>query len=82
MIYIAFSVSNPFSRFFSSVKDFVIPVSTHKTIDLSIYRITTIVGFSFSVSGSKQDHAGFSFSFELLGYGIDFHFYDNRHYSE
>jgi len=30
----------------------------------------------------KQDHAGISIGFGLLGYGVSFRIYDNRHWNE
>lgn len=82
MIYIGFAIRNPFTQRHQQVKDWVISVSQHKTIELGIYRNNAIIGGSFSITGFKQDHAGFSFDIELLGYNLDFTFYDNRHYEE
>ena len=82
MIYIGFAIRNPFQQLHRMLKDWVIPVSKNKTIEIGFYRNNAIIGGSFGITGFKQDHAGFNFDIELLGYNLDFIFYDNRHYNE
>lgn len=80
MIYLSFSLRNPWwARKHACLKDFVIEVNKNKTIELGFYKNDSIIGggFSFTV---KQSHAGFTWDLELLGYLIDFVFYDNRHW--
>jgi hypothetical protein len=82
MIYIGFAIRNPFQQLHRMIKDWVIPVSKNKTIEIGLYRNNSIIGGSFGITGFKQDHAGFNFDIDLLGYNLDFIFYDNRHYDE
>ena len=82
MIYFGFAIRNPFLQRHKQVRDWVIPVSTNKTVEVGIYRNNSIIGGSFGVTGFKQDHAGFHFDLELFGWNLDFIFYDNRHYDE
>jgi hypothetical protein len=82
MIYIGFAIRNPFKRLHKQIKDWIIPVTKNKTIEIGIYRNTNIIEGSFSVTGFKQDHAGFSFDIGFLTWQLDFMFYDNRHYNE
>jgi len=79
MIYIGFVLRNPFTQRFNIVKDWVINVSKNFTIEVGIYKTNAIIGGSFGITGLKQDHRGFNFDLELLGYQLDFIFYDNRH---
>lgn len=82
MIYIEFVIRNPFSKRYDLVKNWVIAASQNKTIEVGVYRNNAIIGCSFGITGFKQDHAGFSFDIDLLGYNLDFTFYDNRHYED
>ena len=82
MIYIGFAIRNPFQQLHRMLKDWVIPVSKNKTIEIGFYRNNAIIGGSFGITGFKQYHAGFNFDIELLSYNLDFIFYDNRHYDE
>ena len=82
MIYIGFAIRNPFKQVHKIIADKVIRVSKNKTIEIGLYKNNSIIGCSFGITGFKQDHAGFNFDLELLGYNIDFIFYDNRHYDE
>lgn len=79
MLYFAFAIRNPYSRRFQSVADKVIAVSKNKTIEIELFKTNSIVGGMFSVTGPKEDHAGFSIHVELIGYTLYFQFYDNRH---
>lgn len=82
MLYLGFSLRNPFSQRHRVIRDWVFPVADNKTVEIGIYKNNSIIGGSFSITGFKQDHAGFSFDVELLGYNLDFTFYDNRHYEQ
>ena len=82
MIYIGFAIRNPFTQTFRLLKEWIITVSKNKTVEIGVYRNNSIIGASFSITGFKQDHSGFSFDIELFGCHLDFVFYDNRHYNE
>lgn len=49
---------------------------------MGIYKNNTIIGGAFSITGMQQDHKGFAFDLQLLGYEFDFNFYDNRHHED
>jgi len=82
MLYIGFVIRNPFSRRHEMVTTKVVRVTKNKSFEIGIYRNSSIIGGSFGIDSFKQDHAGFSFDIELLGWNLDFMFYDNRHYDE
>ena len=52
----------------------------HKFWNLSIIKTDSIIGFNFDYT-IREDHAGLKFEFSLMGWGIDFHFYDHRHWN-
>jgi hypothetical protein len=80
MIFIGFALRNPWSQRFSIIFDKAFAISKNKSIEISLYKNNCIIEGSFSITGFKQDHAGFSFDLGLFGYNLDFIFYDNRHY--
>ena len=82
MLYIGFVIRNPFSRRHEMVTTKTVQVSKNKSFEVGIYRNNSIVGGSVGITGFKQNHAGFSFDIELLGWDLDFTFYDHRHYDE
>lgn len=82
MFYIGFSIRNPWSQKFTVVKNWTIPVSVNKTIEMGIYRNNSVVGCSLNITGFRHDHAGFSFDLELLGWNFNVEFYDRRHHDE
>lgn len=82
MLYIGFALRNPFSRRHQIVLDKTISVSKNKSIEIGLYKNNNIFEFGFGITGFKQDHAGFHFDVGLLGYNVDFIFYDNRHHDE
>ena len=82
MLYIGFVIRNPFSRRHEMVTTKAVRVSKNKSFESGIYRNNSIIGGSFGITSVKQDHAGFSFDIELLGWNLDFVFYDHRHYYE
>jgi hypothetical protein len=80
MIYLSLLLSNPFSNRYSVVYDKTGKTwNPHKFWDLSICKSSSIIGFTFEFT-MRQDHAGFSLEIELFGWGIDYRFYDNRHW--
>lgn len=83
MIYIGFVIRNPWLNRYRTIKEWSFKVSQHKSIDFCIYKDNSIIGCAIDITaGLKRDHAGFHFDVQLLGYNIDFIFYDNRHYDE
>lgn len=82
MIYLGFALRNPFSQRHQALWTKDIPVCKNKSIDMGLYKNNSIIGFSFNITGMQQDHKGFSFNLELLGYNFDFTFYDHRHHED
>lgn len=82
MLYIGFSINNPWCRRHQLVKDTIIRVSKNKTLEVGLYKTNAIVGASLGIRVGKRDHTGFSFDADLLGWTLDVEFYDNRHYDE
>lgn len=80
MFYLGFAIRNPFMQRFDAIWGKVVKVSKNKTIEIGLYKTNEIIGTSFTVTGFKQDHKGFSFDLGLFGYNFDFQFLDNRHH--
>jgi hypothetical protein len=80
MIYLSFSLANPFSNRFSVVYEKSGKTwNPHKFWDLTICKNSAIIGFCFDFT-MRQDPAGFGFDIELFGWNIDYRFYDSRHW--
>lgn len=82
MFYIGFAIRNPWSDRWSIVKNWTVPVSVNKTVEIGIYRNNSIVGGSVNVKSFRQDHAGVSIDLELLSWNFNFEFYDRRQHNE
>ena len=81
-MYINISIRNPFkdNRKYKSHFFFFKKLSTHKNIEIECTTDNwTIFGIEFKI-GYKEDHAGISLEFSLLGTQIHFKFYDCRHW--
>jgi len=80
MIYLSFSLANPFLHRFTVVYETSGKTwMPHKFQDFTICKNSSIIGFTFDFT-MRQDHAGFGFEFELFGWNIDYRFYDSRHW--
>jgi hypothetical protein len=80
MIYFSLSLKNPFSERYSVVYEkFGKTWNPYKFWDFSISKNSFIFGFAFDFS-IRQDHAGFGFDISIFGWGIDYRFYDDRHW--
>lgn len=79
MIHINLSINNPFSNRFDHVllKNGIVTKNT--AWEFNIYRSATIMAFKFELT-SRRDHAGIRFEIGLLGYEVEFHMYDVRHW--
>lgn len=78
MINISLSITNPFSRRWN------ILVNKHrmfskKVIEFNVYETNSIFTVDFHLS-TRSDHAGARFDIGILGYDIEVHFYDIRHW--
>ena len=80
MIYLSFSLVNPFSNRYSVVYEKSGKTwNPHKFWDLTICKRSSIIGFTFDFN-MRQDHAGSGLKIELFGWSIDYRFYDSRHW--
>ena len=82
MINFYFVLSNPFSERFNVVYEKSGKTwMPHKFWEFSIHKDNSILKgwFKFSI---REDHAGFNFNFGILGFGVDFVIYDNRHWDD
>lgn len=80
MINLSFNLFNPFSNRFEVVYETSGKTwNPHKFWEFNVYKDNSIIRLNFKFT-IRTDHAGFGFDFDLLGYGIDFRFYDHRHW--
>lgn len=79
MIYINLSINNPFSNRFEHVLLKHGIVTQNTAWEFNIYRSATIVAFKFDLTG-RRDHAGVRLELGFLGYEVEFHMYDVRHW--
>ena len=80
MIYLSFSLSNPFSNRFSVVYEKSGKTwNPHKFWDFTICKNSSIIGFCFDFT-MRKDHAGFGLEFDLLGWNVEYRVYDSRHW--
>lgn len=79
MINFNFALTNPFSCRWECIwtKDSL--VSKNKAFEFSVYSTNQIIAINTSLSVTG-DHAGLMFEFGLLGFSIEFNFYDTRHW--
>lgn len=81
MIYLGFTLSNPFSNRYSCVYEKTGNIwNPYKFWTLTICKSSAIVGFTFDIS-PRQDHAGFGIGFEFLGWDVEFRVNDSRHWN-
>ena len=80
MIYINFSLQNPWSDRFENVWccGYNTPFE-HKFIELELIKYSSIISFKFNWT-VRQDHAGLAAEIGLLGHCFCFNFYDSRHW--
>jgi hypothetical protein len=81
MIFVGFSLNNPFwENRFQNIWNRYWKVSKNKNLEIEFYKHSSILGFSFTLAPVARDHAGILFNFDLLGYTVDFNWYDSRHW--
>ena len=79
MIHYSFRIQNPYSnRFEHAVTKHGI-VTQNKAWEFNIYRTAVIFSKSLELN-MRRDHAGLRVEVGLLGYEIEFHFFDVRHW--
>lgn len=80
MIQFGFLLSNPWSLSFKLLCCRSFALTKNKTIELNLYRTSSIIGAFLDVTAGRHDHVGFSVALHLFGFNVEFSFYDNRHY--
>ena len=81
MIDIKFSIVNPSSDRFENIKCwFGNTPFKHKYWELQVMKDNDIIAIDFRVT-TRQDHAGVDLWLGLVGYAVNFKFYDNRHWN-
>lgn len=79
MIHYSFRIQNPYSnRFEHAVTKHGI-LTQNKAWEFNIYRTAVIFSKSLELN-MRRDHAGLRVEVGLLGYEIEFHFFDVRHW--
>lgn len=81
MITLHFLIRNPFSQKFVNLwnRTFNTPFE-HKFIELEFYKDSSLLSFRFDLT-TRQSHSGLNIEFGLLGYCVNFTFYDSRHWN-
>jgi len=85
MIHFTISIFNPWTRQtqYNEIwqRRWALKENGHKHLDVGFYRHRGMI-FDIGISVThRQDHAGFSMSFGLLGFYGDVQFYDDRHWN-
>jgi hypothetical protein len=81
MIDIKFSFVYPASDRFESIKCwFGSTPFKHKYWEIQVMKDNDIIAVDFRVT-TRQDHAGVDLWLGLIGYAVNFKFYDNRHWN-
>ena len=80
MISLNFNIRNPWNNTFKNLwcRAYDTPFK-NKHIELEVTRDFTLVSFRFNWT-VRQSHAGLDLEVGLLGYNVNFQFYDNRHW--
>jgi hypothetical protein len=81
MITLHFLIRNPFSQKFVNLwnRTFNTPFE-HKFIELEFYKDSSLLSFRFDLT-ARQSHSGLNIEFGLIGYCVNFTFYDCRHWN-
>jgi hypothetical protein len=80
VINFSFNITNPLARKrFGLLKGFNDRAGEYKAWELNFYRTDCLITADFSFT-RKQDHAGVRAMIGLLGFEVELHFYDTRHW--
>lgn len=79
MININVRLTNPISSRWGNIFTTSKLIGKYKVIEANLYKTNTIISIEFKVS-FHSDHAGIQFTGGLLGYEVELHFYDTRHW--
>lgn len=79
MIYFNFKLCNPFSKRFDIAHTYTKKLTENKSFEFNVYRTNDIIELNFDLS-TWGSHAGIRLQIALLGYSVEAHIYDNRHW--
>jgi hypothetical protein len=80
MILLQFNISNPLSDTWTILWNKSSFLSKNKAIEFNGYRTNHIINVDFNFK-PKGDHAGARVMLGILGFDIELHFYDTRHWN-
>ena len=80
MIYLNFSLINPWSDRFEPVWSWGKSVSKYKAVEVEVYRSNTVAEFEARLR-FREDHAGLTIGLGFLSYTLRAQFYDTRHWN-
>lgn len=79
MISIRFSLTNPWSDRWKPIYAKSKCIGLNKAFEFNVYKTHDIVEFDLTVT-ANCDHAGINVLLGLLGYTVEMHWYDTRHW--
>ena len=79
MINLNFTISNPWSSRWEILWNKSKFISKNKAVEFNGYRTNHIIRIDFNFRPAG-DHAGVRLMLGLLGYDVELHFYDTRHW--
>jgi hypothetical protein len=80
VINLNFSIANPWRRdLWNILWNISRSITKHKAVEFNGYRTGYIIDVEFNMSFTG-DHAGARVMLALLGYAVELHFYDMRHW--
>jgi hypothetical protein len=80
MIYLGFSISNPWGRPFDNLWNRSGPIARHTAWEAELLQTSQLIGFNFSYT-RRESHAGLILGLALLGYSLSFMICDTRHWN-
>jgi len=80
MIYLNFSLMNPWSDCFEPVWSWGKAVSKYKAVEVEVYRSNTVAEFETRLR-FREDHAGLTVGLGFISYTLRAQFYDIRHWN-
>jgi hypothetical protein len=81
MININFTITNPWSKRWNSLWAKSQILLNNKAVEFNGYRTNTILNAELNFN-IRTDHAGIRLMIGLLGYEVELHFYDTRHWDD
>lgn len=80
MIYINFTIRNPWSSKFEHKFARGGTITKHKAWEFEVYRSDTVAEFETRIT-TREDHAGVMLGFGLLSWTVRAQIYDTRHWN-